>query len=154
MSRKKCSEQLRSWKIYWWAQKFLRGHKILKKGYHNFGFWDRADVILLAPKFWWFGAPKGSESSNFVFKNKFSPRIRSKLTTPHYFRFLHFLPFLHIFCIFYNFGIKMISRKELKWNIKELKWNYTHTWNTTVLERWPRHPAAHAGPMESTQKVF
>ena len=99
LSRKKCSEQLRSWKIYWWAQKFLRGHKILQKGHHNFGFWDRADVIFPTPKFWWFGALNGLKTSNFVLQTQFLSKIWSKLMSPSYFQFLYFFVFSH-FCIF------------------------------------------------------
>ena len=93
LSWKKCSEVLGSWKIYWWAQKTSRGHLNHKKGHHNFGFWDRADVILLAPKFWWFGAPEGSESSNFVFKNWFWLKILSKTFFWHAFSFSVFEKF-------------------------------------------------------------
>ena len=99
LSRKKCSEQLRSRKIYWWAQKFLRGHKILKKGHHNFGFWDRVDVIFPTPKFWWFGALNGLKTSNFVLQTQFLSKICSKLMSPPYFQFLYLRNFSH-FCIF------------------------------------------------------
>ena len=46
-----------------------------KKRHHNFRFWGRADVIFPTPKFWWFGAPDGPETWNFVLQTQFLLKI-------------------------------------------------------------------------------
>ena len=76
--------------------------KSQKKNIIIFGYWDRADVILPTPKFWWFSVPDGFQTSNFVSKNQFSSKFSSKLIIPSYFQFLYFFVFSHfgIFPIF------------------------------------------------------
>ena len=98
LSRKKCSEQLRSRKIYWWAQKFLRGHKNRKKGHHDFGFWDRADVIFPTHKIFMIWCSKWSQNFKFRPPNSIFVKNLIKIDVSIIFSifvFFRFFPFWH-----------------------------------------------------------
>ena len=87
-SRKKCSETLGSRSIDWRGQKVPGGKRNCKKGDN---FWVRESVLTTAccwqPKYWWFYAPEGPESSISDTENEILLAIWWKID---FWRFSHF----------------------------------------------------------------